>query len=174
MLGVTMGKHTDESETVSHPTVERLRRAGDDYSIGSGHSRIVTMRDSPFERAKSRGAINDRQYAAGMKYFHHWYHAGLSAPLGSIDLNRIFASDVSGFSGMAKTETQAFHRQRYREAVQDLGKDKSSVIERIICQEHKLEDIGHSRGWANKPQAIAVATELMRLGLDRLTKLWGI
>ncbi|HKN09051.1 MAG TPA: hypothetical protein VJ376_06170 [Pseudomonadota bacterium] len=99
----------------ARPTAQRIRHAGADFTRGD--SGQITMRDSPLERAFARDVITPAQYAAGQKYRHHWYCAGLCDPLGSIDLNRIFATDLGSFSGMARTENQVFHRQRYREAV---------------------------------------------------------
>src|SRR5262249_27616926 len=97
------------------PTPERLRRAGKD--VARGETGQITMRDAPLERAFARGALTAEQYSAGQKYRHHWYHAGLSGALVSVDL---WAVDLGAYAGMAKTERQVFHRQRYREAVQAL------------------------------------------------------
>src|SRR5262247_1823432 len=104
----------------ARPTPERIRRAGADFERGDTGQ--ITMRDSPLERALARKVITQEQYAAGQKYRHHWYHAGLADSLVSVDLNRVFATDLGGFSGMAKSEQQVFHRQRYREATQAAGK----------------------------------------------------
>jgi hypothetical protein len=122
------------------PTVERLRRAGADFERGDTGQ--ITMRDSPLERSFARGVITQEQYAAGQKYRHHWYHAGLSDRLGSADLNRIFATDLNNFSGMPKTEVQVFHRQRYREAAQAAGKIGSHVLDWAVCREVQLEQVG--------------------------------
>ena len=89
-------------EQRARPTPERVRQAGAD--LARGDTGQITMRDSPLERALARNVVTPEQYAAGQKYRHHWYHAGLCDPLGSIDLNRIFASDLGSFSGMARTE----------------------------------------------------------------------
>src|SRR5215470_9995680 len=89
------------------PTPERLRRAGVD--VERGDSGQITMRDSPLERAFARNALTAEQYSAGQKYRHHWYHAGLASQLGSLDLNRVLAVDISGYAGMPKTENQLFH-----------------------------------------------------------------
>src|SRR5436190_18775150 len=119
------------------PTPERLRRAGPD--VARGHSGQITMRDSPLERAFARNALTPEQYSAGQKYRHHWYHAGLADPLRSFDLDRIFAPDLGAYSGMARTEGQHFQRQRYREAVQALGKIGAHVLEWAVCLEVPLE-----------------------------------
>jgi hypothetical protein len=154
------------------PTPERLRRAGRDFERGDTGQ--ITMRDSPLERALARNALTPEQYSAGQKYRHHWYHAGLADRLESIDLNRIFAIDLGGYSGMAKTESQLFHRQRYREAAQAVGKIGSHVLEWAVCREIALEQVGQTLGWSSRPQAYAAAVERLKTALDELCKLWGI
>ena len=159
-------------EKAPGPTAERLRPAGEDFD--RGQTGQVTLRDSPLERAHRRNVITSQQFNAGVKFRHHWYHAGLSENIGSIDLNRIFARDLGGYSGMAKTEAQVFHRQRYREACRTLGLKREYVLSWAICREEPLEKIGAALGWNNRPQAIAAATELLRDGLDALALLWGV
>ncbi len=154
------------------PTPERLRRAGAD--VERGHSGQITMRDSPLERAFARNAITAEQYSAGQKYRHHWYHAGLAGYLESVDLNRVLAIDLGAYAGMAKTENQVFHRQRYREAAQAAGKIGSHVLEWAVCREVALEQVGQALGWSSRPQAYAAALERMKAALDELCQLWGI
>ena len=159
------------------PTPERLRHAQgfvERGNLGRGRSGISTMRDSPIERALARKIISQAQYTAAVKYRHHWFRAGLSSPLQSVELNRIFATDLTNFSGMAKTEAQVFHRQRYREAVQHIGITGAAVVEQVICQEISLEQAGYKLGWGSKPQAIAAATERLKGALDQLVALWGV
>ena len=100
-------------------------------------------------------------------------------PVSPTDWNRsistaIFAIDLGAYSGMAKTENQLFHRQRYREAVQAVGKIGSHVLEWAVCREIPLEQVGHTLGWSSRPQAYAAAAERMKTALDELCKLWGI
>jgi len=154
------------------PTPERMRRAGRDFERGDTGQ--ITMRDSPFERAFARNVITQEQYSAGQKYRHHWYHAGLCDRIGSLDPNRIFAPDLALFSGMARTETQVFHRQRYREAAEAIGKIGSHVLEWTVCREVALDQVGYSLGWSGRAQAYAAALERVRAALDALCKLWGI
>jgi hypothetical protein len=154
------------------PTPERVRRAGRDFERGDTGQ--ITMRDSPLERAFARNIITQEQYSAGQKYRHHWYHAGLADPLVSVDLSRIFANDLGSFSGMAKSEQQLFHRQRYREATQSAGKIGSHVLDWAVCREVVLEQVGYSLGWSSRAQAYAAAVERMKAALDELCKLWGV
>jgi hypothetical protein len=163
--------HRPSIEQRAGPTTERLRHAASHFVRGDTGQ--ITMRDSPLERAFTRHVITRQQYAAGQKYRHHWYHAGLSDPLGSIDLNRVFASDLGNFSGMARTENQVFHRQRYREAVEIIGKIGSHVLDSAVCREIAIEQVGYMLGWGSRPQAYAAAAERMKDALDELCKLWG-
>jgi hypothetical protein len=156
----------------AEPTPERIRRAHGAFERGD--SGQITMRDSPLERAFARKLITQEQYSAAQKFRHHWYHAGLSDPVAAIDLSRIFKTDFAGFSGMAKTETQMFHRQRYREAVQATGKVGSHVLEWTVCRETGLEQVGYSLGWTVRAQAYAAAAERMKAALEELCRLWGI
>jgi hypothetical protein len=158
-------------------TPERIRHAQgfiERGNLGKGRTGIVTMRDAPIERALARKIVSEAQYTAAVKYRHHWYRAGLASPFSTVELNRIFAADLTSFSGMAKTEAQVFHRQRYREAVQHIGIIGAAVVEQVVCQEISLEQAGYKLGWGSKPQAIAAATERMKAALDRLVELWGV
>jgi hypothetical protein len=70
-------------------TPERVRHAQgfvERGNLGRGRTGIVTMRDSPIERARARNVINQAQYTAAAKYRHHWYRAGLASPLSSVEL----------------------------------------------------------------------------------------
>ncbi len=161
----------------SNPTPERVRHAGDKGFVVSGNARspvrVMTMCDNPLARAEARGVITNRQYQAGRKFHHHWYHGGLADALQSVDLNRVFASDVTAFSGMAKTEGQVFHRREYRKAVWAVGPGGLQVLDWVVCREQPLEALGRRLGWNSKPQATAAATERLKLALDLLIDLWG-
>jgi len=154
------------------PTPERMRRAGADFERGDTGQ--VTMRDSPLERALARSVITQPQYSAGQKYRRHWYHAGLAGRLESIDLDRVLATDFANPSSLIGTEQQLFHRQRYREAVDAVGKTGSHVLDWAVCREVALEHVGYSLGWASRGQAYAAAAERMKSALDALCLLWGI
>jgi hypothetical protein len=159
------------------PNEFRLRQARGGFEIGDDKQggRIYTMTDTPLARAHARGILNDVQYRALAKFKHHWTCAGLEPSFGSADLDRVFGSDVAGYSGMAKTEAQVFHRQRYRQAVATVGLITSRVIEAVACEEKKLEEAGSAiLGWKHPLQARAAAAEKLRDGGDRLAKEWGL
>ena len=65
------------------PTPERVRLAQgfvERGNLGRGRTGVVTLRDSPIERALARSVISQAQYTAAVKYRHHWYRAGLASP----------------------------------------------------------------------------------------------
>jgi len=158
------------------PTAERLSKSAGDFSLGGEDRGIKTyiMRDSPLDRAHKKGIISGAEHSALQKYRHHWYHAGQAPTISSLDLDRIFSGGLGGPAGMPKSEGQVFHRQRWREAQACLGLRSSAVVDRFVCQEQNLELCGQLIGWANKPQAIAGAAELVKDAGYRLAKLWGI
>lgn len=161
----------------SDPTPERLLKSRGDFTVGDDEqgTRVYTFRDSPLERMRDRyKQIDYRQYAALAKYRHHTYAAGMMGNISAIDFNRIFATDVSGFSGMAKTENQAFHRDQYRKAVKEIGLRDSVIVDSVVIKEIPLEIAGRMRGWLHPLQARAVATDVIRGAADRLSILWGI
>src|SRR5262245_26972806 len=93
------------------PTPERMRHAQgfvERGNLGRGRTGVVTLRDSPIERARARNVISQAQYTAALKYRHHWYRAGLASPLSSVELNRIFATDMTGFTGCGWSDGDRF------------------------------------------------------------------
>jgi hypothetical protein len=166
----------DDHAQSDGPTAERLSKTGGHFTIGDDKQggRIYTVRDTPLDRLFGRNAITGAEFAALQKYRHHWYHAGLDASMGSVDLNRIFSSDPGSMSGMAKTEAQAHHRQQWRTARENLGKRVAVVVDAVVCQERLLDAVGFEMGWRSRPQAIAAATEMIRDAGYRLARLWGI
>lgn len=173
MLGATMAskrKRPVDLEQRAQPTPERLRQADGAVEIGDDRqgNKTLTMRDSPLERALSRGVLSRGQYDAGVKYRLHWYRAGMAGNLKTIDLNGVFGGHGS------ETEAKMFHGQQYHYAVKTVGPTGSYVLDHVVCRETPLEKVGYSLGWGSKPQAIAVATEHLRMALDGLCRLWGI
>ena len=75
---------------------------------------------------------------------------------------------------MPRSENQLFHRQRYREAVQAIGKIGSHVLDWVVCRDIEFAQVGYTLGWSSRAQAYAAAVERMKMALDELCKLWGI
>ena len=168
-----MSKRRRSATIQADPTPQRLAQADGAYELGDDRERkILTMRDSPLERAHLRKAVSQAQYDAGVKYRLHWHHAGLAGNMGSADMNRVFGGET--WCGMPKSEFEAHHRQQYRRAVQTLGKSTAKLLDDLVCHETSIETVGYSLGWGSKPQAIAAAMERLRMGLDQLCTLWGM
>lgn len=167
------------------PTLERLQKSAGAFSIGDDKqgTRVYHFHDSPLDRLYSRltrraGRRDEellrQEYIALQKYKHHWAAAGLESSLGSADLGRIFASDPTSMSGMAKTERQAHHRQQWRAARDILGHKPGIVVDNIVCAETSIEVAGWSIGYNSRTSARDNAERVLRESAWKLAKLWGI
>lgn len=161
---------------VRGPTLERLGKAADAVDVGDDRqgTRIYFMRDTPLQRfygrLKSRAGTREsdeltREYTALMKYRHHWYHAGLEASVGSVDLNRVFSSDPSNMSGMAKSERQFFHRQAHRAAREVIGHEAGIVVDNFCCYEWPM-DVACASSFRGR--------RIVREAASKLAREWGI
>ncbi len=108
---------------------------------------------SPLDRLHGRRAIGDKEYSALKRYYHHWHCAGLQSAVGSVDLNRVFASDLGSMSGMAKSEKQFYHRQQYRSARCLIGHRPGIVVDNVVCCEWSLEIGGFGIGYTSPYRA---------------------
>lgn len=176
ILATIKGNANPAHAAVIGPTMERLAKAEGHFTVGDDKQGIRKhhMRDNPLDRALKKGLLSGAEHSALQKYRHHWFHAGQAPHIGSVDLNRIFSAEPGSVAGMPKTESQVFHRQRWREAQHLLGLRASAVVDMFACQEQTLEHCGQSLGWASKPQSIAGASEIVKDAGYRLAKLWGI
>lgn len=158
------------------PNAHRIAKADGHFAVGDDKQggKTWTMMDSPLERMATQGRLSKTEYDGLVKYRIHWFRAGLQPTLGSVDPNRIFASDPSNFSGMAKSEAQVFHRQKWREACELLGHRAGIVVDNVVCAEQSALSAGMCIGWKNRPQAEAAAIEILRDAGYRLAKHWGM
>lgn len=159
-------------------TVHRLRKS--DGLHESGSTGTTTMRDCPLERAlrkplrgaKDKTLIDHDQYNAGIKFRHHWFHAGFAPSIGSADLNRVFSRAKSGAGA---SERQIFHRQQYQAACRHVGMRTEKILADVICWELPLDEIGHAQLGMNSRQSAEVAVKaLFSNGLFMLVDLWGM
>ena len=164
-------RHREPEERGPGPTPERLAKAGEAFEVGQ--SGMVTLRDSPLEWMERRRVISTSLYNVGSKYRHHWHYSGMLPKVGSVDLNRVFGG-IGGNVGMPSSESQAHHRQQYRNAQEELGMLVGRVIDNVVCLEFSLVDAGRLCGWKDEKQARAVATAFVRDGLERLRLMWGM
>lgn len=153
-----------------YPTAERMKKA--ETYIMRGDTGLITMRDSPLERLEARQAISAGQYTAACKLRHHWHHSGMEARYASLNMDGVFGG--GGSDGLPSSEAAMHHRDRYREAVCELGIRMSMVAEDICCREVELTTVGRKLGWNNDNQARAVTIEVLKEALDRLCRLWGV
>lgn len=168
------------------PTPERIAKSEGFVEIGDDQrgGKIYTFRDCTMDRlysrltkaAKTRGEEDElrREYIALMKYKHHWHCGGLQASLGSVDLNRVFASDPSAMSGMAKSEKQAHHRGEFRKANALIGHKPEIVVRNVVCEDWTLEMGGYSIGYASPYRARVAAVDILRGAGRELAGMWGI
>jgi len=168
------------------PTAQRLAKASGFYVVGDDQqgTKVYHMKDSPLYRLYSRMEALDKseaskrqlsiEHLALQKYRSHWYYAGLEATLSSVDPGRTYASDPSNFSGMAKSERQATHRQvcrnAYKEMERVLGKDETHrmfiLLDNFVCYEH---DRGIASGMSGY-----LFRKTIRSGAAFLARHWGI
>lgn len=157
-------------------TPERIKQLSEaDVEVGGDDrtGRRYRVKDW-VEKLKDNKKITFSEYAALMKYHHHWHHGGLQSNLKSPDLNRVFASDAGGMTGLARNEYAAHHRKQYHIARELLGHRLGIVVDNIVCNGHPLEVAGFSIGYASLYRARMAATEMMRDAGYRLAVHWGI
>jgi hypothetical protein len=180
------GKPNPAYPVTDGPTAERLAKAQGHVSVGDDKrgTRIYHFHDNPLDRMYSRltrqarsaaaEATLRREYLALTKYRHHWHAAGLQDALGSAELDRVFASDPTSMSGMAKTERQAHHRKQYRDAVEHIGWKPHIVVDNVVCAGTSIEQAGWAIGYNSRTQARDCAEEILRDSARKLARLWGI
>lgn len=145
------------------PTAERLSKAGEFFQIAgrSRSGRRITMLDDPLGRSWMRRIISAAEYSALRRYALHWVAGGLQGPLGSVDLNRVFAFDPSQMTGLARTEAQLDHKQTYYAAREHLGFRPSFVADQIACLGRSLQETGQSLGFRSPYRARMRAAEIL-------------
>ncbi|SRR6266576_376028 len=159
------------------PTPERLGKllAGD-LEIGEdgqGH-RIYSISDSPMCRMFKDKRLSGIQFTALSRFHSHWWNAGLSGSVRSVDLNRIYAPDPFDF-GMGRTERQFNNRREYEAAYKLLTFLEGILVTNLICSESlSLEECGNALGYISPYRARTAATEVVCSIADRFAKLWGI
>lgn len=169
------------------PTAERLAKAQGHVSVGDDKqgTRIYHFHDNPLDRMygrltrQAKGASAEAglrlEYLALTKYRHHWHAAGLQSTIGSAELDRVFASDPTSMSGMAKTESQAHHRRQYREAVEHIGWKPHIVVDNVVCAGTSIEQAGWAiASFTSRTSARDGAEIILRESGRKLAKLWGI
>src|SRR5690348_9837528 len=111
------------------PTAERLAKAGDDFVVGDDRrgTRIYVFRDTPVYRLYKRLGVEDRsedtqeqlqrEYAALVRYRHHWAGARQEGSMRAIDLDRVQTS--AGAENASEAVSR--HSIAYRLMVKKIG-----------------------------------------------------
>jgi hypothetical protein len=135
------------------PTAERLSKAGEFFQIAgrSRSARRITMLDDELGRAWMREIVSAQEYSALRRYALHWVAAGLQGPIGSVDLNRIYAHDPATMSGLCKSEAQLDHKRTYYAAKDAIGFRPSYVADQVACFGRSLLETGLSMGLFKSP-----------------------
>lgn len=156
------------------PTPERYRHAAGNFTIAgrSRSSRRISMLDDALGRAWMRQKISGSEYSALKRYALHWLAGGLQGPLQSVDLNRVFAFDPGGMSGLAKTERQADHRMVYHAAREAIGLRPSFVADQVACYDNSLVRVGIMLGYHSPFRARTAALEILCDAGYRLAQFW--
>lgn len=130
------------------PTNERLEKADGDFVIGDDKqgTRVYAFRDTPLYRLYKRLGVEDKsvdaqeqlqkEYAALVRYRHHWSGAHLAGSVAAIDMNRVQSSGGSE----SASETAARHSIAYRRMVRAIGLWRSHVVEHVACWERPTTD----------------------------------
>jgi hypothetical protein len=159
------------------PTPERLGNLlVGDLEIGEDRQggRIYTISDSPMCRMFKDKRLSGIQFTALSRFHSHWWNAGLSNSVRSVDLNRIYAPDPFDFV-MGRTMKQFNNRKQYEMAFKLLTHVESILVTNLICSESlNLEQCGNVLGYVSPFRARAAATKVVCSIADRFAKLWGI
>lgn len=150
------------------PTRQRLKHANDNYTLTD--DRAHAMQDAPIQRLCKAGRISNLQMEAGNRFYGDWYNAGL-APLGAIDYER---PTVDGKSPKGESDFRVDALQRFNFACRAMTFPILSVVDAVVLAEVSVEKAGQALGYNNAPQARAVATDRLAMGLDILVNHYGL
>lgn len=163
------------------PTLERIKQASWDH-IEVGDSGVITVRQSPIERAVRRGTFTERQGQAAEKFYQHWFRAGLAGSMGSADPLKVFSTSMD-FSRLCKTEMAEFNWFRVKEAMATIAEKMDNAGFRadhaqrlmwlIVCQEVPFAEAGQAIGF-NGDSSDVMARTYMRANLNILIAAWGL
>lgn len=158
-------------------TLERLTKA----DFEQGDTGVITIRQSPIDRAVRRGTFTEQQRRAAEKLYMHWYRASMAGTVGSADPLRIFGSE-NDFSRLCATESSEFHWSTIQRAMRSVrekmddagfrGDHAVRLLELIICREISFAEAGQMIGFAGTAAEVMART-YMRGNLNILIAEWG-
>jgi hypothetical protein len=156
------------------PTAERLRKTDGDFVLvgRSRSSRRMTMYDDTLGRAWMRHRVSALEYTALQRYAHHWARGGLLGPLQSADLDRVYASNPDGMSGLAKTAAQLDHRNKFHYARSQIGQRPALVADSAALYNLPIVEIGALLGFRSEARGRSAAYEILSDAGYRLSRVW--
>ena len=159
-------------------TKERLSK--DAWEVGD--SGVITVRQSPIERAVKRGTFTARQGLAAERFQVHWYRASMAGQIGSADLLKIFGTTLD-FTRLGGSEQAEAHYHCWKNAIKAVrakldnagsrGDHGVRLLDLIVCREVAFQPAGEAIGFGAKDADIMART-LMRSALNILIEQWGL
>jgi hypothetical protein len=152
------------------PTPERIQRAAGFVSIvgRSRSTRRITMQDDALGRAWLRKDITAEEYSALRKYAWHWFSAGLSGHVRTIDFNRVQSSGT----GLTGSEARADHLRLYGLARERIGTRPALVADHVACFDMPLDVVGSLLGYRSRWHGRVKAREILSDAGYRLGQYW--
>ena len=133
------------------PTVERFRKAGEDYEqfiTESGRRTLRLLDGSVLDMLLNRRVITGDQYHAGGQFYLDWYLSGLAAS-GTVDP----AKDVVDNSpNPTISERKLDAMQKWQAAVRYIGMIHCQVMTSVVLMEETLESYGRRRYKVTNPK----------------------
>lgn len=156
------------------PTGERIAKSSGAFEIAAdGEIKgRWQMRDAPLEMRRHRGLIDEHQYQAGRKFYHHWYNAGLKDRFASLNLTGVFGGGAS--LPLPVTEMAQHHYDQYRLAVRELGMDAADIVQKICCEDQYGFEVARKRGYKDVDYGATKVLKVLDESLTKLCKLWGL
>jgi len=167
------------------PTTERMR--GAEFDVGD--TGVITLRQSPVERAVRRRTLTERQGKAAEKFYSHWYQAGLAGSAGSADPLKVFgtSSDFTKLFTSERVEAHAWVIRKVIKAIRERqgtaghrGDHGVQILWLIVCQEVPFREAGESLKDAQGlkflrgTSAEVMARTILRSALNILIDEWGL
>jgi len=130
----------------------------------------VNLSESPLGWLHARGHLSDRQFDAGEKLRADWERANLAPRI----TMRWDATPVAGAKRQApaalnETEAQLAAKQRFRGALDHLGRDLSDIAWRTICGGEGVPVAEKNLGWPARSGKL-----VLKIALDRLADFYRL
>ena len=159
------------------PTAERMK--GAEFEVGD--SGVLTIRQSPVERAFARGTLTARQLDASERFYAHWRRAQLDGSPQSPDLDRVLGQGSPERMCRTEAEAASFHVigrltgiiRLKRDAAGERGDHTVQVLELIVCRENTFAQAGQIIGFRGAA-AESRALGHLRGALNILIDEWGL